>query len=263
MARAVALSALRSKIRTRADVQPDTTSSSDRWTNATINGLINDSWQALRRKLIATDGAKTLYCKLATGTTAAGLTAGKAWTDLALPADLAHLVGMELFLPTNRWRTLKSIAFDLRTRFYNYFGVQLSCPRYFFLYNIGVESGAGVTAGALGLLPATDRAYTYNLWYVPAWVDKTSDTDVFDGVEGWDDWVVWDVVEKIAVSEGGAEGGMGSIAQLAAGEREKVEGEIMAAANSIQREGPITRIDVVGQERSEDFDDLYRYGSVW
>ncbi len=263
MARPVTLAALRGKIRDRADVGPDTTSSSARWPNAKINTIINESWQDLRRKLISTDGAKSLYCKLATGTTASGFTAGKAWTDLTLPADLAHLVGLEIFLPTNRWRALSAIAFDQRTQFFNQFGIQPGSPRYFFVYNIGVESAGSVTAGTLGLLPSTNAAYTYNLWYVPSWVDRTSDTDVFDGVEGWDTWLVWDVVEKIAASDGGAEGGMGAVAMQAAQAREKVEADIMFAANAVQRVGPITRIDVVQQETVELFDEIWRVGNVW
>ncbi len=263
MARPVALSVLRGRIRVLADIGADTTSTTARWPNARLNTEINQSWQALRRRLVQTNGAKSLYCKLATGSTASGVTAGKAWTDLALPADLAHLVGLELFLTTNRWRALKAIAFDQRTQFYNVFGAQTGAPRNFFLYNMGVESTTTVAAGLLGLLPATDRAYVYNLWYVPAWVDKANDTDVFDGVEGWDDWVIWDAVYKIATADGGAEGGMGSIAQLAATEREKVQDDILYAANAVQREGPITRIDVVGQEATELYDEIWRTGNVW
>lgn len=263
MARPVALSVLRGDVRVKADIGPDTTSSSARWPNATVNRQINTSWQALRRKLINSTGARSLYCKLATGSTAAGVTAGKAWTDLALPADMAHLVGLEVFLSTNRWRALVAFPFEKRTEFFNVFGLQTGSPKGFFVYNMGVETTTTVSAGLLGILPATDRAYVYNLWYVPAWVDKANDTDVFDGVEGWEDWVVWDCVEKIAIADGGAEGGMGSIAQLAAQEREKVEVDILFAADGVQRQGAITRIDLVQQESLEVADDIFRLGAVY
>lgn len=258
----MALSVLRARVRRHADLGPDTTSTTARWPNADINREINASWQALRRLLVSTSAAKTLYCKASSANTAQGATSPKAWTDLPLPADFSHLVGLEITLPNGRLRSLTPIAFEERNQYFDTFGLITGTPLHFFIYNVGVESANTVSTGTAGLVPATNAIYAYTLWYLPSWVDRITDTDVFDGVEGWDDWVIWDVVEKIAMAEGGADGGMGAVAELAAREREKAEQAILQSANGVQRVGPITRIDMMGAARRERRERIWRGGGL-
>lgn len=255
MSRAIALSALRGQIRKEADIGPDTTSASARWPDADVNAIINRNWQALRRKLVQTNGARTLYCKPASGTLTIGATAPYSWGNVAMPADLAHLVGIEITMPNGRRRSLTPCSWSMRNENYNAFGTQLAPPESFFIYNIGVESGASVTAGSIGIVPAPDSAYPYTLWYLPPWVDRTQDADVFDGVEGFEEWVLWQSVLDVAA----ADGDMAATAQIAAAKLNAVEEDILRAANNIQRVGPICRQDVARLEREEKRDTRYRW----
>lgn len=251
MSRAVALSALRARVRTFADIGPDTTSSSSRWPNSKVNTEINASWQRMREKMCETDGGRSLFGKVSSGTTTSGATAPFSWTVLTMPADCVRVLGIEVVLENGRYRSLSNVSWTQRNEYYGMFGIMPGPPLHFFIYNMGTESGSSVTAGSIGLVPATDRAYTYNLWELPSWVDRSSDTDVFDGIAGCDDWAVWDAVEKIAIADGAEDGGMGGIMAAAMREREKAEEAIVKIANTVQAVGPVKRIDTASMQRGE------------
>ncbi len=258
MSRPIALSALRARVRKLADIGPDTTSASARHPNSDVNTLINVNWQSLRRKLVQTAGARTLYLKPATATMAPGATAPYAWAVISPPADMAHLVGLEVLLSNGKRKSLTPSSWSLRNESYDEaLAIATGEPREFFVYNMGTEVGSAVTAGSIGIIPAPDGTYAYTLWYIPSWVDRTSDTDVFDGVEGWDEWVVWACVYDISA----ADNDMAATAQLAASKLGAVEADIMRSANSVQRVGPICRQDIAGLERRNRLDSrwyLYR-----
>lgn len=258
MSRAIALSALRARVRKLADIGPDTTSSSARHPNADINMMINVNWQSLRRKLVQTNGARNLYCKPSTGTLTPGATAPYAWGVLAVPADCAHLVGFEITLSNGKRKSLTPETWSFRNEQFNSFSQQTGEPQKFFVYNMGVESTTTVTPGSIGIVPAPDGAYPYTLWYLPSWTDITTDTFVFDGVEGWDEWVVWACVLDIAA----ADNDMAGTAQLAAGKLAAIEEDIMRSANAVQRVGPICRQNVAALEERDRLDSrYYLYGN--
>src|SRR5678809_101704 len=131
----------------------------------------------------------------------AGKTSPYSWGTVTLPADCARIYGFDVTVATNDVRTLFPISFTERNEYLGAYGQGLGIPEGFFAYNIGVEVGTAVTPGKVGILPAPIQAYSYNLWYLPSWTPITDDTYVFDGVEGWDDWVAWDCTLKVAAAD--------------------------------------------------------------
>lgn len=245
MSSAVALSALRARVRKEADAGPDTTTG--RHTNADINGMINRSWQDLRSFVCANcGGLAEAYLKATTPTTmTVGPLSGYSFGTIPLPADCVEIHGIDLNVTTNDVRSLEPVSWKDRNLYRDLWGSGNGIPMGFSIYNIGVEAAAAVTAGVIAILPAPDRGYTYSIWYVPKWTDVANDTDVFDGVAGWENWVVWDCVVKLAA----ADNDMQNVAQIAMNERQAAQDRIQAQAAKLQRVAPVRRIDMAGRER--------------
>ncbi len=53
----------------------------------------------------------------------------------------------------------------------------------------------------IAIMPASDQAYAYNVWYLPVLADLAADGDTFDGVAGWEDFIVWDVVCRLIIRD--------------------------------------------------------------
>jgi hypothetical protein len=245
MSSPVALAALRARVRKEADAGPDTTTG--RHTNADINGMINRSWQDLRAFVCANcGGLAEAYLK---ATTPAAMTVGPlsgySFGTIPHPADCAEIHGIDVVVTANDVRSLEPASWKDRNIYRDMWGNGTGIPIAFSIYNIGVESGASVTAGTIAIFPAPDRDYTYSIWYVPKWTDLTSDTDVFDGVAGWENWVVWDCVVKLAA----ADNDMQNVAQIAMNERQAAEKRIVTAAGKLQRVAPVRRIDMAARDR--------------
>jgi hypothetical protein len=52
----------------------------------------------------------------------------------------------------------------------------------------------------LAVMPSM-AGIVYTLWYLPVAADLVDDADTFDGVAGWENWVVWDVVCQLAARD--------------------------------------------------------------
>jgi hypothetical protein len=228
---------LRTRIRKLADCVGDTTTG--RHTTAELNSMINESWQRMRA--LASKNTR-IYLKPATATMTAGKTSPYAWGTVSMPADCARIYGFDVTVASNDIRSLHEVSFTERNEYEGRFGQSLGIPAGFFVYNIGTEVTTTVTPGKVGILPAPMAAYSYTLWYLPSWTAITNDTYVFDGVEGWDDWVAQDVVIKLAESDNNRM----ETAQIATQEREKVEASVAGSSASFSQTGPVRRIDVAG-----------------
>jgi len=238
----------------RGDVQykGDFTSASLRHPDASVNRLINESWQKLRS--IVSDNGHQLYLKSLSGNLTAGVTSPYAFGTLALPSDLVQLYAIDVTVTLTDIRALDAISFSERNEWRSVYGALTGVPTCFHVFNMGTEVTTTVTAGTVALMPAPDQAYAYSLWYLPSWVDISSDTSVFDGVAGWEDYVVWDVVVSIAARDND----MGQTAQIAMAERSVALERILKGANSVQRAGPGSRVDAVRRSRTNSRADLWR-----
>ena len=66
----------------------------------------------------------------------------------------------------------------------------------------GVVSGAtGVYTPVVTILPTPQSAYTLRVWYIPHAPVLNADTDVWDGFNGWEEYVTTDVALKLLEKE--------------------------------------------------------------
>jgi hypothetical protein len=93
------------------------------------------------------------------------------------------------------------------------------------------------------------------IWYVPTWtpIAAANTTYVFNGVAGWDEWVVWDVACKVFLRDGFLDK-----MQMAEQMREKVWTERILAATRTQRALPTKRIDVSAINRRQNYAPYWR-----
>lgn len=223
----------------------DIPSGSTRHPTANLNRILNTSWQKMRAMVSEMCG---IYLKPASGTLTAGLTSPYAFGTLSLPDDLASLYAFDVTVAANDIRTVDVVPFSERNEYQSRFGASLGIPEVCHIYNVGTESTTTVTVGKLAIFPAPIQAFAYTLWYLPVWVDiadANSATYVFDGLDGWEDWVLQDAVCMIAERDND----MAATYQIAQLERAKAEDRIRTSAARIQRVGPTGRVDVARRQR--------------
>src|SRR5678815_1665896 len=112
-------------------------------------------------------------------------------------------------------------------------------PAGWFLLDAAQETTTAASAGKLAIAPAPGLAYPYALHYLPSWVDITDDTYVFNGHAGWEDWVIWDCVVRIAARDNDAHG----THAIAVAERDAIAKKIRAEVVRYNRGGPRRRQD--------------------
>lgn len=247
-ARTRTLAQLRGDVQYRADVA----SGSQRHPDANINRLINESWQKLRE--IVSDNGHELYLKASSGNLTAGITSPYSFNVLSLPTDLVRLYAMDVTVTSTDIRTMDVVPFSERNEWRSVYGSLTGVPQCVHIFNIGTESTTTTVAGSLAIHPAPDQAYAYTLWYLPSWTDISTDTFVFDGVAGWEEFVVWDAVMSIAARDND----MQNCATIARAERDIALQRILKGANSVQRIGPGTRVDAARRMRSNGRADIWR-----
>jgi hypothetical protein len=235
-------------VRWRADIESMTL----RHTDTIILDEINKSWIALRTKV--SDLGSGLYLKWASGTLTAGASAGHSFGTLNLPSDCVRIYAFDVTLPGGEIVSLSQCTLQERNAYRDQWNRPTGRPQFFFVSNIGTESTTSVTAGTINLVPAPDSAYAYSLGYLPAWTPITNTSYVFDSFDGWADWVVWDVVLKIAAREND----MLQTAAIAAAEREKAWIERILPDVRVNRSGPIRRADTAAQSRAQRYTMLRR-----
>jgi len=94
------------------------------------------------------------------------------------------------------------------------------------------------------LLPIPQGAYSVELRYIPAATRLVSDSDTFDGINGWEEWVVVDVVRKMATKERDWE----FVAALQ-GDLSRLAERIRTLAGARDRAGKQRVVDVRGRGR--------------
>jgi hypothetical protein len=87
------------------------------------------------------------------------------------------------------------LPFEQRNQYQGVFGPTptgstQSIPVGFFRFN-----------NTLGIVPPPQAAYPYTLWYLGLSTDLVLGTDTFDGITGWEEWLVWDVLIKILIRD--------------------------------------------------------------
>lgn len=172
MARTRTLDELIGDVRSLADIE----GAELRHTDARIKRDINQSIQRFREWV--TDEGFSLYLTPYTVNLTTGATSPYVWREVDLSAlnpPLAHVQAVECIVNGCAY-DLDKVPFESR----NEYSQQASQPAAWIQY--------GET---IGILPPPQSDYAITVWYLPIHVDLVDGTDTFDGLAGWEEWLVW------------------------------------------------------------------------
>lgn len=183
---------------TLADIRQDITDQADltgavgatkRYKVPLLNRWINQAIQRFRMRL-SSEGS-THYLVSTTGTTTVGATSPFSFYSLDLSAvspGVVKVYGIDITYSSCIY-TLQNVPFATRN---DYGGPE----------HTGIpEAFANYQTAKVALMPAPNQALAYVAWYLPVLTDLADDSDVFDGVSGWEEYIVWDVVSRMMVRD--------------------------------------------------------------
>ena len=182
--RTVTLAQLRQDIQNQADIAGLTA----RHGATLLTRLANQSIQRFRERLSG-EGSRH-FLTVATGTMVTGATSGFPFSLLdvgAIASGVVRVSGVDVKTQGGAWKRLEHTTFEDRTAYGGGHPASIGEPRVW----------AEFQTDKLAILPPPDRGYEFVVWYLPVLADLSADTDRFDGVAGWEDYVVWDVCCKI------------------------------------------------------------------
>lgn len=232
MARTVTLDQLRSRIRWQADVSGLTL----RHTNADLTTEINQSVQRFREMI--SDNGFQYYLRTATGTLPVGKTAPYPFGVLDLSAvspNVVRVFGIDVTVNSTT-HSLDAVDFAERTRYQYPDGPTGGVPVAFTMW----------TDTNVAILPPSQTAYPYVLWYLPVQTNLVADADTFDGKVGWEDWIVWDGFHKLIHRDT-----YPALFASVATERANIQQDILKRSRHLQRQGPAVKRDTRGDKRSK------------
>lgn len=176
MARSRTLGDMRSDVRLRADLVGN-----QFVTDSELNEYINQSLAELYDRLVGSRGQEYYAAEQVITTT--GVEA------YALPATHYETLYVELENGGTRFR-LGSYSMHERAAL---IGSSASNP--------GIPVAFRILAGNITFLPAPTAGYTIRHWFVPACPRLVSDSDSFDGVDGWEEYAIWRAVAYVQQKE--------------------------------------------------------------
>lgn len=184
--RTVTLAQLRLDVQNQADIAGLTS----RHGATLLTRIINQEIQHFREDLSG-EGSRH-FLAIATGTMAQGATSGFPFRELnagALASGIVRVYGLDVKTQGGEWKRLEHTTFEDRA---NYGGpMSTGEPAVWAEYQ----------TTKLAVLPAPDRAYDFILWYLPVLNDLAVDADTFDGVAGWEDYVMWSSVARLVIRD--------------------------------------------------------------
>lgn len=179
------LAAVRTLVRSLTDV-----TSSQVVTDSEINSYINLDYQELYGLLVTsfednyflaapyqfqTDGSTLIY---------------------PVPSDFFKLRGVDLSLSgtPGSYITLKPFNFRERNRLNNAYAPSQS-------FNVLQDVRYQLNGSGIMLTPLAQAGQTIQLWYVPRVQPLINDTDILDGVNGWEQYVIAAVSAKVMIKQ--------------------------------------------------------------
>lgn len=182
MARTITLSAMRSAIRTEADVR------STRWTDAKLNGMINRSIAELYDLIVTANHDHYL-----SSDTISVVSGTESYTLSTEISDFYKAHGVDVLesggdsTKMSDWVRLEPFIWEDRGYYED--NTDREAARYRFM------------GDKLYLVPCPNWSGTVKVWYVAAPAELSADGDTFDGISGWEQYVIVDVCIKIAAAD--------------------------------------------------------------
>lgn len=175
------LSDIRLRAQQRADMVNGSFISTSEW-NSLVNASASQLWDRLVEAYGSDFEVATPYSITTDGTT----------DRYALPTDFYRLLGVDLQINGNSYITLWKFSFADRNR-YTLPNIQTLWGRTNVKYRL--------VGGNIMFIPLPAANTVLRLWYAPRFTPLASDSDTFDGINGWEEWVVNDVAIKAKVKE--------------------------------------------------------------
>ena len=176
----VTLSSIKDQARQRADMV-----NSKFFTEAELNNYVNQSVKELYDRLI--NAGEFYYLQSYNVPVLIG-------TDTySLPIDFYKLLGVDLVLDSNgNAVTLRPFQFEQRNAYlftptWNIVG--LSYLRYM------------VQGDTIKFVPQPSSPQNIRIWYAPMTAELSADTDTFQGINGWEEYVIVDTAIKMLMKE--------------------------------------------------------------
>lgn len=169
---------LRNRSRQRADMV-----NSRFITDAELNYFINASFGELYDLLVNSRG-ENYYVSSYNFTTTINQ------DTYPLPADFFKLMGVDYVTSTTQAITLKAFRWQERNRFREPF---YNVRNYNLMYQ--------VRGNNLVFIPTPNGSQQIRLWYIPRHQELALDTNSFDGINGWEEYIIIDAAIKMRVKE--------------------------------------------------------------
>lgn len=186
MARTVTLSQLRTDVAAQCDFA---VGASGRYTPTLLTRYINQSVQRFRERV--SNSGMTHYLTSSSGTVSSGATSPYSFKVLdasGFSPAVVRVYGVDL--------TVSGVIYTLEHRPFeerNKYGSPTST---------GIpHSWAMYQTTSIALMPAPSQSYSYTVWYLPLLADMSADGDTFDGVAGWEQWIVYDCVCQLVARD--------------------------------------------------------------
>lgn len=183
MSRLVTLGQLKADVANQVDI----TGATARHTPTLLTRLLNQSITRLRERM-SSEGS-TVHLTSTYGTLTAGVASLFPFGLLDLsssPTALVKVYGLDVTV-SDTVRRLQAVPFEERTSYGSTTGEPVAWSEW------------GRTK--LALFPAPAEAYPYTLWYLPSINPLVNDSDSWDGVAGWEEYVTWNVVCHVLVRD--------------------------------------------------------------
>lgn len=150
--------------------------------DAELTRYINASISELYDLLISSRG-ESYYINSSTFTTTTADT-------YSLPSDFLKLMGVDLVRGTNQAYTLKSFKWQERNK-----------NREPYYFNDSLNLRYQIRGASLVLSPVPKGGQVIKIWYVPRFIELVSPSDSFDGINGWEEYIVIDCAIKMKSKE--------------------------------------------------------------
>jgi hypothetical protein len=216
VSRNVSLGQLLADVKDQADVK----GLEVRHTASLLTRRINQSIQRFRERL-STEGCQH-FLTSATKTLSAGATSPYPFYALDLSSESPSVVrtyAVDLTV-NGQTKTLIHVPFQERARW----GSQTSLGE--------PVAWTNYQTAKVAIMPAPSSSYEAVVWYLPVLPDLSSDSDTFDGVAGWEEFIVWDVVCQVTTRDQN-----GRAYAMVEGTRDRIFTDILRSATKVSKAG--------------------------
>ena len=203
MPRNVTLLDLRTRVRQRANMENSTFV-----TDSEVSSLVNEGIAGLYNLLVQARGQEYYAANTSIATVA-----NQSVYDL--PAEFYQLLDITALISSETYKLKRYQMADIAALSHPGVTSPSTLPK----YRIRGEFNTTTNVVHLQILPIPDQVYTISVYYVPAPVLLSADSDTCDGIAGFEEWVVLDAAIRCLQKEE-------SDVSFLAAEREKVEARI-------------------------------------